>query len=195
METYKYLRAAQAGDVCILLLPTEQELARLREYQSRLQAVFGGHIAEHVHVTCQRFKPDHPEQIWQIVNKLSDELAMVEPFPLMVDSTVTLNSEFWQSCLARWQVRETAEWQLLNSGIRRVLKALACQPHYHGDKMPTCSALEQIPVGSRQSDLLGVSCPELLFEARQVIITQIDSPGVFTTLKTSHLGPGISEKP
>lgn len=193
VETVRYVRSALPGDICILLLPTAQELTRLREFQTGLQGVFGGQIVEHVHVTCQRFKPDHAEQLWQIINRLVDELAMVKPFPLLACSLVTLQSEFWHSHLARWQVQETTHWQSLNATIRMILQELSCQPHYHGDKMPTCSALEQIPVEPRQTESLDLASPEVLFEARQVIITKIEGQGYFTTLKTFQLGHGISE--
>lgn len=194
METYRFVRPAQAGDCCLLLLPTESELARLRAYQSALQTALGGQIVEHVHVTCQRFEPDRPEQLQQIIDRLVDELATSHPFPLLASALVTLQSDFWQSRLARWQVKETADWQTLDTSIRRVLQKLGCQPHYFGDKMPTCSALEHIPAGMKQSEVVEVPYPKVLFEARQVVISRIDSPGRFTTLKTTYLGQGIPEE-
>jgi hypothetical protein len=109
--------------------------------------------------------------MWDIIGMLAEGLAVVAPIPLIADSLVTLHSEFWRSYLARWQVRETTEWQFLNSKIRLILQELSCQPHYHGDKLPTCSALEHIPMEPIQAEALDVASPEVLFKAWQVIYT------------------------
>ena len=183
------MRPAQAGDVCILLEPSADELSYLRAYQRRLQAVFGGQLVEHVHVTCQRYRPDASEHLTRIVYKMVDELASVEPFPLLPASVVTLQSEFWETSLARWTVQETDAWRSLIAVLNRTLQELSCPPHYQGDWPPTCGALEHIAPGQ---PLLGLdeALPQVLFEARTAVLSQVEGQGRFTLLKKVTLGSG-----
>jgi hypothetical protein len=188
MEASSLAPIAQPGDICLLLVPDSQELERLREHLLNLQAAYGGEIVENLHVTCQRFRPDNAAHLAHITAGLVSELSSVKPFSLTPGSVITFRSEFWQSSVARWAVQTSPAWKSFLYGIDRILLEMSCAPHYPADKIPTCTALEDISMDETAHEKPKLVLPEALFEARKVLFSRIDGPGKFTIQKVAYLG-------
>jgi hypothetical protein len=62
-------RPARAGDICILLLPDDDEMSRLNEHQRFLTSHFGGQIHQTVHLTVQRFAPPPHSNLQSLTHK------------------------------------------------------------------------------------------------------------------------------
>src|SRR5712691_6488361 len=101
---------AQPGDIGILVEPCLQERRRLYAAQTRLQTRFGGRVCSKVHVTCQRFNVNPPQRLGPIVERLCQELASWQDFPMIADSLISFHADFWQSTVLRWQIQDSGGW-------------------------------------------------------------------------------------
>jgi len=182
--------AAQGGDVCVILEPTEHELLKLRQRQARLQARFGGQIFPKVHVTCQRFSTEQDGQLQEVLNGFAETLSNVPPFQIMVASLALFYAPFWKSHVLKWVVEPCACWLTFRQACEDALEELGCSPHYPKEQRATCTALVRVPMVPVEDLAAHLDAPFGLFGARRVVLSQIKGPGAFTILRAFELTAG-----
>jgi hypothetical protein len=181
------VRAAKAGDICVLLMPEKAELLGLRRVQETLAQAFDGWIVPEVHITCQRFNPEGIENIQGMLPDISARIAKLPSFPIYSDGLTQLLAQFWQTHVLRWKVQETAAWTQFVEGMDEALRESGLDLHYPHDRPFTCSALDLInPVQLEYAPQL--MFPRFLFNARKVVFSRILGLNDFETLGTAELG-------
>jgi hypothetical protein len=184
-------RTARPGDICVLLVPGQDEADRLQRMQTSLQLVFGGAPHQPVHLTCQRFDMAHDHPVSDIIQYLEARLATVRPVPLVAVSMIQIEHRFWQSRLLRWRIRVTDRLQHLVTAIEDGLVAARIAPHYPRDSgwMPTLvTALEGVlPEEEPERRLSEEVFPLHLFTGRRVVLSRILGHREFEILWTEEL--------
>jgi hypothetical protein len=185
------IRTAEPGDVCVLLIPSQDEAERLGRLQASLQLIFGGVPHKLVHLTCQRFEmaDDHP--LPQVIQHLQVGLSTVSPVSIIADSVVHFESRFWQSSLLRWRIDATDEVRRLATAIEDGLVAARTPPHFPRDSgwVPTLvTALEGVtPRGDPDHQLSRNLFPVHLFTGRWVVLSRILAQREFELLWAMQL--------
>lgn len=184
-------RTARPGDVCVLLVPGQEEADPLHRMQASLQLVFGGAPHEPVHLTCQRFDMAHDHPVSDIIQHLEARLATVPPVPVVAVSMIQIEHRFWQSRLLRWRIRVTDRVQHLVTAIEDGLVAAGIDPHFPRDSgwMPTLvTALEGVLPGEEPEPRLSEEVfPLHLFTGRRVVLSRILGHREFEILWTGEL--------
>lgn len=171
------IRTAEPGDVCVLLIPSQDEAERLGRLQASLQLIFGGVPHKLVHLTRQRFEmaDDHP--LPQVIQHLQVGLSTVSPVSVIADSVVHFESRFWQSSLLRWRIEATNEVLRLSAEIEDGLRAAGVTPHFPRDsgwEPALVTALEGItPLADLDDQLNKHLFPLYLFTGRWVALSRI----------------------
>ena len=170
----------QSGDIFVLFLPAENEVPALRQYQLRLQAVFGGHF-ETPHLTCQRFGVANEALVPRLTAQLRRQLAFIEPFPLAAAGGRIL-SRGGRSVL-KWQVPLTREMQRTEERVDDVAQAHKgiCRYVRSADR-PGVTVLRDIEGLDGDAGRTGLMFPCHLFTARAVQISRQISPQEFVIL-------------
>jgi hypothetical protein len=182
------VRAAKAGDICVLLMPDKAELVAIRRTQEALAEAFGGWVVPEVHITCQRFNPEGVGEIQTLLPGLIQRIGQLASFPIFSDGLVQLHAAFWQTHVLRWQVQETPAWTHFITGLDNALRAGGLELHYPHDKPFNCSALDLInPVQLEYAPKS--TYPRLLFAAGKVVFSRILGLNDFETLATAELSP------
>jgi len=182
------VRAAKAGDICVLLMPDKLDLMNLRSSQEALVKAFDGWIVPEVHITCQRFNPEGVHDIKALLPGLTEKIAKLSSFPIYADGLVQFMAPFWQTHVLRWQIQETPSWMRFIDGLDQSLRVGGLEPHYPHDRPFTCSALDLInPVQLEYAPKM--TYPKLLFNAHRVVFSKILGLNDFETLGTAELGP------
>ena len=183
--------AAQQGDICILLEPTEHELLKLRQRQACLRARFGGQIYSRLHVTCQRFAIAADERRRAVLRAFEVALASVPPFQIEAASLALFYAPFWESHVLKWVVRPSPRWLDFRSTCEETLVGVGCPPHYPPDQDTTCTALVRVPMVPVEELAEHLGAPCALFGARRVVLSQIEGAGEFTIVGAFELSAGM----
>lgn len=182
------VRAAKAGDICVLLMPDKAEWVTIRKSQEALAEAFGGWVVPEVHITCQRFNPEGVGEIHGLLPGLVERIGRLPSFPIFADGLAQLYASFWQTYVLRWQVQETPAWTQFIAGLDESLRQGGLDLHYPHDKPFTCSALDLInPVQLQYAPR--TTYPRLLFHARRVVFSRILGLNDFETLGAAELSP------
>lgn len=184
--------AAQPGDICIILEPTEHEVLKLRQRQACLQARFGGQIYPKLHVTCQRFAIADGERQREVLDAFEEVLSSTQPFQIDTASLALFYAPFWQSHVLKWVVQPSRSWLAFRSACEDVLDRLGCAPHYPTGQQATCTALVQVPCVSVEELAEHLGDPFALFGARSVVLSQIEGAGQFSILGSYALSARVS---
>jgi hypothetical protein len=169
-------RAGRPGDVCVLLLPGDDELPRLHQLQCSLQARYSGRPHTPVHLTCQRFDVEDETALSLLGSQVRSALDGSPPFPIVATSLVEVASPFWGTRLLRWLIRVTDELHHFCALVDDALVAGGARlhyPHSAGWDPRHVTALEDIPEAETAGHVLGVAYPHDLFLARQVVLSRI----------------------
>lgn len=181
------VRPGQAGDICVLLVPTDPaEISRLSQHQRALQAYFGGDLIEQVHWTCQRFECQNPKLTRILIQKSRQTLAALAPFPLVALSLQPLYVPILGTSVLKWRIEVTEKLLHFEQTIRQFLLAEEITPLFKFTSS-LVSALKEVPKVTPKSiqDYGPVNYP--LFTAGQIIWSRIQGPDQFEILATQHL--------
>ena len=182
--------AAQQGDICLILEPTEHELLKLRQRQACLQARFGGQIYPELHVTYQRFAVADRRRLTAVLTVFEEALSQVPPFQIGTGSLALFYAPFWKSHVLKWVVQPRPSWLAFRSACEDALIEVGCALHYPPEQHATCTALVQVPMVPVEELAAHLGVPFALFGARRVVLSQIEGTGEFTTLREFELSAG-----
>lgn len=140
-----FVRMAQTGDVCLLLMPSRDELAAIREWQVALQAIFGGRVAADVHLTLQRFAVRDETMLTQIGEQLRWRLSAVSPFAIQTNGLAQWQSVTRQSHLLRWRIALDDDLRRLSALAEQILDDCGGTQLYQNGWQPVlATALEDV---------------------------------------------------
>ena len=180
-------RLAQPGDIFILLVPVAQDLQVLRQKQAELQAQCGGQIVDHVHITCQRFTPNHEQIAATCVATLTEEIGAFAPFPVFSDGLAQFRAPYWQTQVLRWRIQETEAWKSFRLFLDQSLAKHGCPSHFSRQRHSTCTTLSLDAKVNPEDCANNTSFPFRLFTAREVVISQLTENGQFAVLEIIEL--------
>lgn len=169
-------RPAQAGDICILLLPDDDEMTRLNEHQRFLASHFGGQIHQNVHLTVQRFAPPTHSNLQSLISILSNKLIHTPHLSFTALSSFAIYSNFKNSHIVKWEIAETDELRhyvsLTNRALDEVGVSLA--ERYADDWNSTwVTAIDGVTNTEITGEQIGVKYPHHLFSARRIWFSEI----------------------
>lgn len=180
------VRAAQPGDICVLLMPDVEDLPTIRREQESLVAAFGGWKSPEVHVTCQRFEPSSARSVEEVLLRLRAGLGRMSQFPIQASRLIQFEAPFWQTYVLRWEVQLTPAFTQFVQNLDTALVDAGITPHYPHDTPFTCSAVDLVkPV---QLELAPpVRYPITLFQARRVVFSRVLGLNDFETIGYASL--------
>ena len=185
------LRTAEPGDVCVLLIPRQDEAERLRRLQLSLQLILGRVSHEPVHLTCQRFKVVHDAPLPGIIQHLEARLAAIPPVSVVANSVIQFEHPFWQSSLLRWRIEATDEVSRRSAAIEDGHLAGGITPHFPRDSgwaPALVTAREGItPLEDLDHQLNKNLFPLYLFTGRWVVLSRIQAQREFELLWAMQL--------
>lgn len=175
-----HVRPAQLGDLCVLLEPKPEEQRQLRIYQYALQERFGGTPIEWVHLTCQRFGEQSPQQVEQCAAALEQVVAMCDPFVLSAIRLDTLYLPIRETNILKWQVELTVELRSLLREISTTLDGLGIELHYLPSFQPNLvAALQDVPTLDQAALQQTAEFSYPLFATGQLVISRIQGQSSF----------------
>ncbi len=175
-SSYQVIDAAQAGDVCALLIPSYAESIALKSRLKELHHRYGGEVASPLHLTCQRFRAD-AKQLELLKPRLIRLVSRTSPIPLMGQNLEPLYSTFRQQEILKCRISPT---EALTSFIERLngeLEELNINPHFPWVS-ELVTLLEDIQVGLLRKE----DYPSRLFWGQRLVLTQIKAPGRYKAL-------------
>jgi hypothetical protein len=175
-------RVAQIGDIFILLVPTAQELQQLRKYQSELQLHIAGEIVDHIHITCQRFSLRDDQEIEDCLTPLKTVLNVHRPFPIYTDRIIQFEAPYHQHYVVRWRIKATKAWVNFRDSLDAVLNRIDCPSHFHRRRYASCTALNTRSRVDIDPGRLEYQFPHFLFNAQNIVISQLQRDNKFGTI-------------
>jgi GNAT superfamily N-acetyltransferase len=173
-------REGRAGDLCLLLLPDDNEIMPLTARQEALQAHFGGRLVKPVHLTCDRFELPGDKDLSGLIDDLRRLFAPVRPLPLTAVGLRTIPTEL-RGHILKWELADNGRLPSLINQLTQLLTGHNARLFYAPQKQPgLVTALADI----ERTDAVEWPgrWPTHLFTAAHVLLSRIERPGQFTTL-------------
>ena len=174
---------AQPGDICIML--AEHATHTRPNWQTRLQAIFGGVCTRRLHVTCQRITPADPNALAPLLEEIRCVSQMLEPFSISGEELQVWYSEVRECAIMKCMVTPGLLFDRYIAALNRLFDASGVHRHYHGDRIYTripVTVLEQIPHGITCEDAYHALVQQPLFTVSEVRISQITTNNTFEPL-------------
>jgi hypothetical protein len=179
------VRAAQAGDICLLLVPSRPPSPKVKALLEGLKREFGGRIIEPLHVTVDRVKAADTEGLVRAVRECTPRLrsAAVRGSGLFV-----LRSEYRGADVLKLDVdRDEALGHDVDE-LRTALRQAGLDPMYGDGRSMTVTALERID-RSAAPNLTALGLPLDLFVGDMLLVSRIRGVGNYEILDTAMLQP------
>jgi len=135
-------RIARPGDVFILIVPTDDDLERLRNQHLELQNKYGGQVVEPIHITVERFSPEEGTFTEDCIPTIKECVAKLQPFPISADALIQFYAPYWQSFVLRWRVKETPIWNNFRDLLEDTLNEVHCPSHFTRRRHASCTILK-----------------------------------------------------
>jgi GNAT superfamily N-acetyltransferase len=176
----KEWREGQTGDLCLLLLPANDEIEALTARQKALQAYFGGRLVQPVHLTCDRFEPAENNNLPSLLAELRRLFAPIRPLPLTVVGLRAIPTSF-RGHILKWELAGDGRLPSLFNQLAQLLTNHNARLFYPPLNQPgLVTALANID-RTDTAEWPG-RWPTHLFTAAHVLLSRIDQPGQFTIL-------------
>lgn len=174
---------AQPGDICIML--AEYAAQARPNWQTRLQAVFGGVCTRRLHVTCQRITPTDPTAFVPLLDEIQRVSRMLAPFSIRGEELQVWYSEVRECAIMKCMVTPGPLFEQYVAALNRLFDASGVCRHYHGDHIYTripVTVLEQIPHNIKLTDDHHILVQQPLFTVEEVRLSQIATDNSFESL-------------
>ncbi|MBI5878658.1 MAG: hypothetical protein HZB53_13495 [Chloroflexi bacterium] len=185
---FAHARPARPGDYCVLLA-ADSDLPRLHARLAQLQRRCGGHRAEPVHLTCQRFvaPPEALEEFLSLFRPITLACARII---VEANSLVKWQAPGRRDRSLRWGITLTPALRAFAAMSEQVLVAAGGAPLYTSGWLPSLvTALEGIEdISFDPNQLTTDTFPYELFEARRVLVTRIAGAGEYVVEHELVLG-------
>jgi hypothetical protein len=179
-------RAAQPGDICILLAPSGPLSASGAAFLERLHADLGGELVEPLHVTVDRVATEDPAAL---IRSVRDSVGRLRPASIRVARLYFLPSRSRGPEIAKLEVGPDA---VLDKDMNELLAALRRRglPSLYPDRpKPTITTLQRVTRrDSVEADVAGL--PLELFVADLVIVSRIIGVARYEILDRASIPAG-----
>ncbi len=173
------LRPAQPGDLCLLLVPATTEADYIGQWQRTMQTHFGGHRTRPVHITCQRFVCQHPQQMHEICRNLQMSLTVMLPLLVTGLAISPFYSAFRQEHILKCHIQITQELECLGETVKQILVKAGVRPHYPWLISSLVTVLEGIPASQNTLDMNGIHFPYPLFAGCKIVLSRVKEANIY----------------
>jgi hypothetical protein len=180
---------AQPGDICIML--AEHAGNARPNWQTRLQAIFGGVCTRRLHVTCQRITPTNPNVLAPLLDEIQHISRMLAPFSISGEELQVWYSEVRECAIIKCMVTPGLLFEQYIAALNHLFDAGGMRRHYHGERIYTripVTVLEQIPHDITCEDDHHPLVQQPLFTVGEVHISQIAANNTFKALAYWPIG-------
>jgi len=174
--TSRQTRAAQVGDLCVLLVPTHSQSPVIRTQLADLQRQFGGEIVAPLHVTCQRFSATD-EQLEALKPHLSALCERSAPIHVVGKRLEPFYSTFRAQEILKCHLAANSNLTKFISDVKASMSAAGIGAHYEASDSPI-TLLEGVKINR----LNVFEFRRKLFIGQRLLLTRIKSPGHYSTL-------------
>ncbi len=176
-------RAAQAGDVCILLVPSRPASAEVKAFLERLQREFGGRVVNPLHVTIDRVASVETDAV---VRAVRDSVPRLRRAAIRGDGLFVLRSEFRGADVLKLDVARDSALDHDIDELRAALRHAGLTPVYGDERSMTVTALERIERDARP-DAPAAGLQADLFVGDRILVSRILGVGRYEILDTAIL--------
>lgn len=188
-ENPEALRAAQSGDLCILLV-SEGDDEQLRKHQDVLQRIAGGSIASPVHLTAQRIEALDGAVLEDFVQELRFKLLDCTPFPINPISFRSIYDPYRKSFILKWITELSEPLHIFSRLVEQAVLKSGYKSLYQPGWISTwITALEGIHNRQLPRYLDNIALPEPLFVGSEVVISRINGKNDYIFLDRFSLNP------
>jgi len=180
-------RAAQPGDIFLLLVPSAQELHQFHQWQNELSQRYGGQPVEFIHITCQRFSPGADRLEIPCIEHLTNDLQNTRPFKIFADLLIQFYAPYWHRYVLRWRVQETELYSQFRERLNTILNKINCQSHFDRQRHATCTLLNLDEKIDLEFNTPKISLPTILFTAKFLWVSKLQDNENFEILKIISL--------
>lgn len=175
------VRAAQTGDICILLVSSHPPSPDVKTLLEGLKGEFGGRIVEPLHVTVDRVAAGGTEDLLRAIHEGIPRLrsAVVRGKRLFV-----LRSEYRGADVLKLDVDHDEALDHDIDELRAVLSQAGLRPMYGDERAMSVTALERI---ERSAATDSAALPRDLFVADSLLVSRIRAVGNYEILATASL--------
>lgn len=176
-------RAAQAGDVCILLVPSRPPSADVKDLLEGLRRDYGGRIVEPLHVTVDRVVA---VDTVDIVSAIRECVPRLRTAAVRAEGLFVLRSAYRGANVLKVDVGRDSALDHDIDELRAALRNAGLSPMYGDERAMSVTALDRIERPGAP-DTAAAGFPRDLFVADTVLISRIRSLGQYEILDTATL--------
>jgi hypothetical protein len=177
------VRAAEAGDICILLVPSRPPSTNVKDLLERLKRDFGGRIVEPLHVTVDRVTAADPEDI---VGAIRESVPRLRKAAVRGEGLFVLRSAYRGANVVKVDVGRDSALDHDVDELRAALRKAGLSPMYGDERSMTVTALDRIERPGAP-DTAAAGLPLDLFVADTVLISRIRAVGSYEILDSASL--------
>lgn len=176
-------RAAKAGDICLLLVPSRPASAGVHAFLEGLRRELGGRIVEPLHVTVDRVAGARAEEIVPAVREC---LPRLRSGAIRAEGLFVLSSEYRGADVLKLDVVRDEALDHNVDVLRDALRRAGLRPMYGDERAMTVTALERI----ERNTLPGAAeagLPAELFVGDTILVSRILGVGRYEILDSASL--------
>jgi hypothetical protein len=177
------IRAAEPGDICILLVPSSPASSEVNAVLERLRDEFGGRIVAPLHVTIDRLASPDGDAIVRAVRECLPRLRRTS---IRGNGLFVLRSEYRGADVLKVDVArdEALDHDIVE--LRAALRRAGLWPVYGDERSMTVTALERI-ARAAALDPAAAGLQAHLFVADTILVSRILGIGQYEILHTATL--------
>lgn len=176
-------RAAETGDICILLVPSRPPSTSVNALVRGLQGAFGGRIVEPLHVTVDRVAAVDTEVLVSAVRECVPRLRRAA---IRGNDLFVLRSEYRGADVLKLEVAGDDALDHNIDELRGALRDAGLRAMYGDERSMTVTALERID-RSAPLDAAAWGLPIDLFVGDTVLLSRIRGVGSYEILDTASV--------
>jgi hypothetical protein len=176
-------RAAKAGDICLLLVPSRPASSEVTAFLEGLRREFGGRIVEPLHVTIDRVGAVDSDGIVPAVRECLPRLRRAA---IRGDGLFVLRSEYRGADVLKLDVARDEALDHDIDVLRDALRLAKLQPVYGDEHSMTVTALERIERDA-VLDAAAAGLPADLFVGDTILVSRILGVGRYEILDSASM--------
>jgi hypothetical protein len=177
------VRAAEAGDICILLVPSRPPPTNTKDLLERLKRDFGGRIVEPLHLTVDRVAASDTAGVVRAIRECVPRLRRAA---VRGEGLFVLRSAYRGTNVLKVDVGRDSALDHDVDELRAALRQAGLTPMYGDERSMSVTALERIERPGAP-DTATADLPLDLFVADTVLVSLIRAVGSYEILDTASL--------
>ncbi len=178
------VRAAQPGDLFILLTPDEQTQATAPSWQKEWQARYGGRCTQPLHVSIQRFACAEPAQLAAFMDALQVATLSTKPIALTGIALQPLRSRFRQHTILKCRLQPNRALHALADLMRGQLTQHRLIPDFpwYPDLVTVLEDIDTMPEGETR-----LRAPQPRLIGSQLLLSRVIAQNIYLPLRQWRL--------